>query len=231
VDENRLIYNTHIFNHYEIYMDFIIIVLMILSIYIIVSCAYYKELKEGLTNNKTFILIGDSVLNNSNYVSEGKSVAELLQKKSNSVINVAKDHATIQSLYQQLEKIPSDLDKESTNIFISAGGNDILNKNGRINVKQLFVSYKQFLEALKAKFQNAQIHVLNLYLPINPKYQKYKPIIDEWNRFIDDNSTNIGEMYNVIHLNDVLKSGEDFIDDIEPSEIASEKIANLLYLS
>ncbi len=38
-------------------------------------------------------------------------------------------------------------------------------------------------------------------------------------------------MYNVIDLNSVLKSPNDFVYDIEPSELASEKIVNLIYLT
>ena len=56
------------------------------SIIIIFSCAYFhslnKEIKEGLTNNNKVILMGDSVLNNSNYVSSGKSVENILKTKA-----------------------------------------------------------------------------------------------------------------------------------------------------
>ena len=44
------------------------IIIILISILIIFSCAYFKSLKEGLTNNNYVILMGDSVLNNSNYV-------------------------------------------------------------------------------------------------------------------------------------------------------------------
>ena len=42
----------------------------------------FSTLKEGLTNNNTVILMGDSVLNNSNYVSSGKSVVDILKTKT-----------------------------------------------------------------------------------------------------------------------------------------------------
>ena len=45
--------------------------------------------------------MGDSVLNNSNYVPEGKSVYDNLKTKLNNVLNVAKDGATINDLYLQ----------------------------------------------------------------------------------------------------------------------------------
>ena len=55
--------------------------IIIISIIIIVGCAYFKSLKEGLTNTNNIVLIGDSVLNNSNYVPSGKSVVDFLKTK------------------------------------------------------------------------------------------------------------------------------------------------------
>ena len=72
---------------------------------------------------------------------------------------------------------------------------------------------------------------MNLYLPANPRYQSYKQLIDQWNDLINKYSNGVGEMYNVIDLNSVLKSPNDFVYDIEPSESASEKIVNLIYLT
>ena len=62
--------------------------IIIISIVIIISCAYFKSVKEGLTNNDNIILIGDSVLNNSNYVSSGTSVADILQTKTEYLISL-----------------------------------------------------------------------------------------------------------------------------------------------
>ena len=72
---------------------------------------------------------------------------------------------------------------------------------------------------------------MNLYLPANPRYQSYKKQIDWWNDLINKSSNEVGEMYNVIDLNSVLKYPNDFVYDIEPSELGSEKIANLIYLT
>ena len=163
--------------------------IILVSIIIIVSCAFFKSFKEGLTNNDNkynFVLIGDSVLNNSNYVPSGKSVVDNLKTKTTKVFDFAKDGATINDSYSQLDKIPLDLNK---------------------------------------------INVLNLYLPANPRYQSYKTSIDQWNQLIKEYSSKIGEMYNVIDLATLLTSPEDFIYDIEPSETASQKIANAIYLT
>lgn len=210
------------------------------SIIIIFSCAYFhslnkfKEIKEGLTNNNKVILMGDSVLNNSNYVSSGKSVANILKTKTNNILNVSKDGGTINDLYSQLDKIPIDLNEAETYVFISVGGNDILNKRSNLSsaeITTLFNSYIEFLKAFRTKLGSTKLNIMNLYLPANPRYQSYKKQIDLWNDLINKYSNGIGEMYNVIDLNSVLKSPNDFVYDIEPSEIGSEKIANLIYLT
>lgn len=207
------------------------IVIIFISIVIIISCAYFKSLKEGLTNNNNIILMGDSVLNNSNYVSEGKSVYDNLKTKLNNVLNVAKDGATINDLYLQLDEIPIELNNTKTYIFISAGGNNILNKQTNTDINQLFTNYLDFLRALRVKLSNVQINIMNLYLPANPRFQSYKKSIDEWNNLINKNSSNVGEMYNVIDINSLLTNSSDFVYDIEPSESGSEKIANIIYLT
>jgi len=216
------------------YLKFTSIIIIFISIVIIITCAYFKGLKEGLTNNDNIILMGDSVLNNSNYVSSGKSLYDILNIKMSNVLNVAKDESTINDLYIQLDKIPIELNKPETYIFISAGGNDILSKNTKLtnkDIKQLFDTYMDFVKALRVKLSNAKINIMNLYLPTNPRYQSYKKIIDKWNSLLNEYSSKIGEMYNVVDLNSLLTTPEDFIYDIEPSETATEKIAHLIYLT
>jgi lysophospholipase L1-like esterase len=210
------------------------IVIIIISVVIIFSCAYFKSLKEGLTNNDTVLLMGDSILNNSNYVSSGKSVYDILKTKLSKVINLAKDGATINDLYAQLDKIPIELNKDDTYIFISAGGNDILNKRNELSsneIRRLFDTYIEFLKALRTKLGSAKINILNLYLPANPRYQSYKTSVEQWNQLIQEYSSKVGEMYNIVDLYTLLKSPDDFVYDIEPSESASDKISYLIYLT
>jgi len=214
--------------------NFKTIIIILICITIIVGCAYFKTLKEGLTNNDNIILIGDSILNNSNYVPQGKSIVDILKTKTKRVFDFSKDGSTIKDCYDQLDKIPQELNKINTYIFISVGGNDILNKRAQLDeqeIRQLFDNYMDFLKALRVKLGSAKINLLNLYLPSNPFYQSYKPSIVQWNKLIKDNSSKIGEMYNVINLDTLLTSPEDFVYDIEPSEIASQKIANIIYLT
>jgi hypothetical protein len=89
----------------------------------------------------------------------------------------------------------------------------------------------EFLKALRTKLGSAKINILNLYLPSNPRYQSYKTSVEQWNQLINQSSSKVGEMYNVIDLYGLLTSPDDFVYDIEPSESASDKIAYLIYLT
>jgi hypothetical protein len=215
------------------YKKFTTVAIIFVSIIIIVTCAYFKSVKEGLTNNNDVILVGDSVLNNSNYVPTGKSVYDVLKTKLSNVNNFAKDGATIHDLYGQLDKIPMELNNSNVYLFISAGGNDILNSRTMLHdtdIMRIFNKYMEFLKALRAKLTNVNINVMNLYMPSNPRYQSYKSSIDKWNELIKLYSNKVGAMYNVIDLHALLKTPNDFVYDIEPSESASVKIAYIIYV-
>lgn len=212
------------------------ILIIIVSVAIIIGCAYFNSLKEGLTNNnKHIVLIGDSILNNSAYVAKNKSVPELLKSKMKSkstVTNVAQDGATVADLYTQLDKVPLDLNSPDTSVFISAGGNDILNKKIKLNsakLTKLVDNYMAFLKALRVKLGSAKIHVINLYLPSNPRYESYKQTVDKWNTLLNERSNTVGELYNVVDIHSKLNSAGDFVYDIEPSETGSVKIADAIY--
>lgn len=211
-------------------MHYVSFIIIFLSILIIISCAYFKGIKEGLTNNDNIILIGDSVLNNSNYVSNGNSVYDILKTKTSNVFNYSKDGATISDCYEQLDKIPLELNNQNACVFISAGGNNILTSRNKMtseNIIKLFDEYTELIKSVKTRLTNAKIYICNLYLPTNSRYQTYKPAIEQWNKLISQNSSD----YNVIDLHGLLNTPEDFVYDIEPSEIGSKKIANIIYLS
>jgi lysophospholipase L1-like esterase len=118
------------------------------------------------------------------------------------------------------------LNTPETYIFISVGGNNILNIRGQMNssdIRKLFNDYMEFLKALKVKLNNAHINILNLYIPANASYKSYKSSIDEWNKLIKENSNRTTENYNVIHLDTLLTSPDDFVYEIEPSEEGCKK--------
>jgi len=210
------------------------ILIIFISIIVIFSCAFLKTVREGLTNKDSIVLIGDSILNNAAYVPPGKSVVDFLKENTNKVFNFAKDGGTILDCYDQLDKIPLNLNTTNTYVFISVGGNNILNSRGQMDspaINKLFTDYMDFVRAVRAKLGSAKINICNLFIPSNPRYQSYKSSIGEWNKLIHDYSYKVGAMYNVINLDSLLTDPNDFVYDVEPSEIASQKIANLIYLT
>lgn len=186
------------------------------------------EFFTNKNNEKNVVLIGDSMLNNSNYVSHGESVPDILSKKlvgNATVYNFAKDGATIADCYSQLNKLSFDSD---TTIFVSCGGNNILNsRNQSLDITNLFAEYSQLLKSIKARLPNADLYVLNLYMPANGHYTSYKSTIDQWNKLLDDNASSLG--YKVLKISDLLVAEEDFIYGVEPSFKGGKKLVSELY--
>jgi lysophospholipase L1-like esterase len=205
----------------------------------IITMAYWNTLhfKEAFNpNSQYFLLLGDSILNNQIYVSKGKSVNELLYDSTNKrTINLAKNEATIQDVYNQIAKIPDNLKSSSdTTIFLSVGGNDILfqstdNNKGQIDSKVLntiFSAYKPLIKTIKTIMPNSQIVPLDIYYPDNIKYRQYHKVIREWNEKLYDYAKN--NHISVLRISDVLFKPEDFTLGIEPSEIGGEKIVKVI---
>ena len=106
----------------------IILVCLILSVsYYNTYMSSYSSYIEPFKSSKQFVLLGDSILNNENYVENGKSVTELfMERTDNKTICLAADDSKIIDVYNQLDKIPDDADTYRTTLFLSIGGNDIL---------------------------------------------------------------------------------------------------------
>jgi hypothetical protein len=188
----------------------------------------YVPIIEQLTNTSRIILIGDSVLNNSNYVQNGESVTDYIKLKTNNVFNFAVDEATIADTYQQLEQLNQTFNNSNTFVFVSSGGNNILNSKAYLKstaTDDLFQQYSQLIQSIKTRLPNARLFCLNLYYPANSKYKPYHITIDKWNQLVKDNEK-LG--YKVIQTNKLLVSKDDFIYDIEPSAKGAKIIANSL---
>jgi hypothetical protein len=225
---------------------FYLYILLLCFIIIAVSSFthYYKYyvLREpfGNSNNKsdkTYILLGDSILKNNSYVKNGKGIDDILNEKtSGNTKCYAKDESTIVDIYSQLDSIPSDLNKESTTIFLSVGGNDILNNyaDKEVSIKDkkvldpIFNAYKTLIKSIQTKMNDSKLVLLDIYYPTNIKLAQYKPILEEWNKLISDfASTN---NLQVINISNILIESTDFTLNIEPSETGGEKIANNILL-
>jgi lysophospholipase L1-like esterase len=209
-----------------------------LLLLVIVMCLLKYNFIEPLTNNTNntthnIVLIGDSMLNNSAYVLSGQSIPELISKDlanktGITLYNFAKDGATINDCYYQLDTISSDLNNSNTYIFISIGGNNILNSRTKMDsaaIINLFNQYIELIKSIKTRVPNAQLIVLNLYFPVNSHYKSYYDAIDRWNKLLEDN-TFLG--YKLIQTNKLLVIEDDFAYDIEPSFKGGKKIAKAI---
>jgi hypothetical protein len=232
---------------YNIYMkNFYLYILLLCFIIIAVSTFthYYKYyvLREPFenSNNKTdatYILLGDSIIKNNSYVKNGKGIDDILNEKTNGNTQCyAKDESTIVDIYSQLDSIPSDLNKDSSIIFLSVGGNDILNNyaNKEVSIKDtkvldpIFNAYKTLIKSIQTKMNDSKLVLLDIYYPTNIKLAQYKPILEEWNKLIADfASTN---SLKVINISNILIESSDFTLNIEPSESGGEKIVNNILL-
>jgi hypothetical protein len=206
---------------------------------IIMIFLFNSTLKEPLTNNTNtitthnIVLIGDSMLNNSVYVLSGQSIPDLISKDlekttGTTLYNFAKDGAIINDCYSQLDKISTDLNNSNTSIFISIGGNNILNSHTKMDstaINNLFNQYIELIKSIKTRVPNAKLIALNLYYPLKSQYQSYYEAIDQWNKLLEDNSS-LG--YKLIQTNKLLVINDDFTYDIEPSFKGGQKITKAI---
>jgi hypothetical protein len=205
------------------------ILYLIISIFLFIFLIFllFSNNKDNFTNSTKYniILLGDSILNNSRYVKPGNSIEDILNKQIDSskmsLLSLAKDGATITDVYCQIDKIPLYLNSSKTYIYLSAGGNDILNSVfNQININNLFEKYKILIDSITNRLPNTNIILLTLYYPQDPNYKKYKNIISIWNSYIK----NI--MRNNIITENIINNEQDIVNKIEPSFIGGQKIVN-----
>lgn len=217
-----------------------------MNTYIIIFCLFisillYYYYKKYINNRntqtfipkKTVILLGDSILNNQLYVPSNKSIPFLLQtNKDLNVINYAQDSATIYTIFKQLDKIPLEYNNKNTTIFLSAGGNNILNikysdnnndQNISANLHKIISNYNKLVESIHTKLPLCKLYLLDLYTPKDNFSINYNDI-QKWNNNIYKQSNNI------IYLSKIINNSND-LTNIEPSIEGSIKIADSIYNS
>ena len=234
---------------------FLIFIIIIIAILIFVSICIYKQqqirnteiptqnsgLQEGLTNksndSSTIILIGDSILNNNNYIfTEGKSVSDLIKAEHSNTYLFAKDGAIITDCYTQIEqisKIESEANsEENIYIFVSAGGNNILSSRNKLSsemIESFFQQYSTLILSIKSSFPNAQIYLLNLYYPLDSRFKNLYTYIDQWNTLLSEFAEN--NKLKVLQTNKFMLKNSDFTNAIEPSETGGKKLADAILSS
>jgi len=202
--------------------------------YYVLREPFYNNNNDDNNKNKSYILLGDSIIKNNSYVKNGKGIDDILIEKTNgNTYCYAKDESTIVDVYSQLDSIPDELNKTTNIVFLSAGGNDILNNytNKDLSIKDInpiFSAYKTLIKSIQTKMNDTKLVLLDIYYPTNIKLAQYKPILEEWNKLISDfSSTN---NIQVINISNILTESTDFTLNIEPSETGGDKIANQILL-
>ena len=200
---------------------------------------FYKHdvLYEGMEQrSKTIVLMGDSIFKNNTYVKRGKSVEDILKTLYNGkIINLAKDDEVIKDIYTQINKLPIELNNTNTTIFVSIGGNDILNKyvysettdvNNFEKLNVIYLNYKDALSKLREKFPNPKIMLSNLYYPQSVKYLRYRELIKKWNDLLFEYQDDpINKINDILDVSLLMTDINDFSLCIEPSETGGMKIA------
>ncbi len=214
-------------------MNYFYVYIFILSITILyVSYVKTTTIIEQMTLEKKYILLGDSILNNNQYVPTGKSVEDYLsERKGLSIISFAKDNSVLNDIFNQIDKIPYYLDNSNTYIILSIGGNNIIsyfvnnptNTDYDKTLQNMFKTYNSIIESISIKMPNSNIILLDVYYPTSIKYKKYYTIIQKWNDMLYHQYS-----YKVLKISEYLTEDNDFIYDIEPSVNGGNKIANLL---
>ena len=214
----------------------IIVIFIIFTAYLAYS---YKEAFENADNKaESIILLGDSIFKNNAYVPYGSSIETQLKNKApkKELLCLAQDNSSIMDVYKQVEQIPEEYNNSKTRIFLSVGGNDILQNyvydyNDVDNMDLLkngFAEYKKLIEAIKTKMPNAKLLVLDIYYPDNTRFKDFYPVISEWNKLIYEYAKT--QNIRVIKISSTLKDADDFSFAIEPSSIGGNKIVNKLLI-
>lgn len=221
--------------HFYLYIFILVSFVCLVSYY----NTYMATYMEAFTSKKqTFILLGDSILKNDAYVSDGKSVDELLKEQTNGTsICLAADHSKIVDIYSQLERLPSEMDNNSTTIFLSAGGNDILTyyvdqgntATDTSILGPMFAAYKKLVKHIHTILPKAKLVLLDIYYPENLSYTQYHPVLKEWNGLVYKYASK--NDYSVLKISKVLTKSEDFSFGIEPSATGGRKIAETIISS
>ena len=100
-------------------------IVLLLSIVIFFCIMQVKKTVENMEDNNYVVVLGDSIFQNKKYVKPKNSVEYRLKNKINSMV-LAQDDSMIKDISNQYERLPKKLDNLNTYLFISVGGNELL---------------------------------------------------------------------------------------------------------
>lgn len=185
---------------------------------------------EYFENNKNVFLIGDSILQNNLYATP--CIEDYLSEKISEkyLFFFAEDNTTISSCKSQIKLIDDEYNNKNSFMFISVGGNDILNKIVYVDnptttiLDNIMSNYSSLIESFLLKMNKSNVILFNIYYPTNSYFYKYYNYIDKWNQFIKEFSEKNNCL--LFDLTEFMNSPDDFSFRIEPSAIGGEKISN-----
>ncbi len=175
---------------------------------------------EGYRNSSNVILLGDSILNNSNYVQPNENVSSCLENKGLHVECLARDNSTLDTIDKQLIQLNNQ--PRDASVVISIGGNDLLAKKSLKNVK---FQFEEMMKKLK-KMDFDQILIVDIYYPPFIACKPYYKEVAIWNNFLTSFKN---ENCKIVRVSEIMKKKEDFVYEIEPSRIGSLKISDLIF--
>jgi len=181
------------------------------------------------------VLFGDSILNNSRYVSLGDSVGSSLREiYRKNLIMYAQDGASINNIYNQLEQFSTfhETTNDDLHIIISAGGNNMLDAMrvhalNDASVDKFALQYSRLLNHVCKLYPKSHIYLLNVYYPADKSYNKIAKYVTRWNdtikKMVEEKEHSV-----LIRVDEICVEEEDFTNEIEPSSTGGKKIADAI---
>ena len=131
-------------NSINLIFMFILVILIIMNSLFNFQENFTQEETKG-ADKKTLIFLGDSILDNKNYVNKTDSVEYLLRENDKyKIVFLAQDNSIIADIASQMDKIPKELNNKNNYVFLSVGGNNLLNQilTSKINYDSIITLFK-----------------------------------------------------------------------------------------
>ena len=203
-----------------------------LLIIIIFCCLFQNSNRiENIENNKAIVLLGDSIYQNKKYVKKNESVEYILTNKIKKSIVLAEDNSMIHNVMEQYEQMPTNLNHPDTYLFISIGGNDLLNSykyNGAglddyYVLDKIFEMYEKAILSISEKTK-CKIVLTDIYFIRDENHYNYYPLINMWNTKL----YSFCEYHNfgIYKISNLLVKKDQFVNNIEPSFLGSKIIVD-----
>ena len=198
-------------------------------IILVIACYFYFYPKHmvmesfNASQNPEIILLGDSILNNKNYVFVNESVEYYLKQKYPIVKNLAKDGSKMDDLYDQIDHLKTIPLSKHSKVIISIGGNDLLENQ---NPHKLLEQYKEILLHLLKTYPGLKIYIVNIYYPPCCRFKKYVNVITNWNNLLGSLNQLLNSNIKIIPISEVVTERNDFVFEIEPSPEGGQKIVD-----